>query len=56
MHLHNVFFTLSDSSEEMVKTLVNDCYAYLQPQDGIVQFFAGAREHGCSILKSAEDK
>ena len=48
MHLHNVFFTLNDSSGEMVKTLVDDCYTYLKPQDGIVQFFAGAREEGCS--------
>ena len=48
MHLHNVFFTLKDSSEEAVKTLVDDCYTYLKPLDGILHFFSGGREAGCA--------
>ena len=47
MHLHNVFFALKDSSEEAVKALVDDCYTYLEPQEGIRGFYAGAREKGC---------
>jgi hypothetical protein len=47
MHLHNVFFALKDSSDEAVKTLVDDCYTYLKPQNGIEGFYAGPRETGC---------
>lgn len=46
-HLHNVFFTLTDSSTEMVRLLVEDCYTYLKPQDGIEFFAAGARAEDC---------
>lgn len=39
--VHNVFFTLKDSSDAVTKNLIEDCYAYLKDQPGIVYFSAG---------------
>ena len=38
---HNVFFTLKDTSDTAVKTLIEDCYAYLKDNSGILYFSAG---------------
>jgi len=44
--LHNVFFTLKDSSPVMKQKLVDDCYAYLSSVSGALSFSAGTRaEH-----------
>ena len=38
-----VFFELKDKDETAVQALVDGCYEYLAPHDGIVYFSAGAR-------------
>ncbi len=40
---HTVFFDLKDKDEAAVQALVNGCYEYLAPHDGIVYFSAGPR-------------
>jgi hypothetical protein len=44
VHLHNVFFSLKDTSPSLVQALVDDCKQYLTVQDGIVSFSCGVRE------------
>ena len=39
---HNVFFTLKDSSDEAVDTLIEECNTYLKDGPGIVYFSAGS--------------
>lgn len=46
-HLHNVFFALNDSSPDQVQHLVDECYTYLKPQPGVLEFSAGARAADC---------
>jgi hypothetical protein len=41
MLAHNVFFTLSDKSDEAIATLVAECHKYLKEHDGVVFFAAG---------------
>lgn len=38
---HNVFFSLNDSSDEAVNTLVSACRKYLKDHPGVVFFAAG---------------
>jgi hypothetical protein len=38
---HNVFFTLKNTSDTAVETLIEDCYKYLKDLPGIVNFSAG---------------
>ncbi len=38
---HAVFFTLKDSSDTAVETLVEECYTYLKDLPGVVYFSAG---------------
>ena len=38
---HNVFFTLKDTSETAVETLIENCYIYLKDLPGIIYFSAG---------------
>jgi len=40
---HAVFFELKDDDSAAVQALVDACYEYLAPHDGIVHFSAGAR-------------
>lgn len=40
---HTVFFDLNDDDPAAVQALVDGCYKYLAPHDGIVYFSAGAR-------------
>lgn len=40
---HSVFFELKDNDAAAVQALVDGCYEYLAPHDGIVYFSAGAR-------------
>ncbi len=40
---HAVFFELKANDEASIKALVDGCYKYLAPHDGIVYFSAGAR-------------
>lgn len=40
---HTVFFQLKESDEESVQALIDACYEYLEPHDGIVYFSAGPR-------------
>ena len=47
LHVHNVFFTLNDSSPAQCETLVRECYEYLPGHDGVVAFSAGTRAAGC---------
>ena len=47
-HLHNVFFTLKDSSPAQVQRLVEDCFTYLEPRPGVLEFSAGARAIDCT--------
>jgi len=44
MHLHNVFFSLKDTSSASVESLLNDCQQYLSVQSGIVSISCGVRE------------
>jgi hypothetical protein len=39
--VHNVFFTLKDTSETAVKTMIEDCYIYLKDLPGVIYFSAG---------------
>ena len=41
---HTVFFDLNDDDPAAVQALVDGCYKYLAPHDGIVYFSAGARQ------------
>jgi hypothetical protein len=43
MLTHAVFFELKTNDEASIKALVDGCYKYLAPHDGIVYFSAGAR-------------
>ncbi len=38
---HNVFFTLKDTSDAAVETLIKECYTYLKDIAGVVSFSAG---------------
>ena len=40
---HSVFFELKNDDAASVQALVDGCYEYLAPHDGIVFFAAGAR-------------
>ena len=40
---HSVFFELKNDDAASVQALVEGCYEYLAPHDGIVYFSAGAR-------------
>jgi len=40
---HAVFFELKDKDEAAVQALIDGCYTYLAPHDGIVHFSAGKR-------------
>ena len=40
---HSVFFELTNDDPEAIAALVEGCYKYLAPHDGIVYFSAGAR-------------
>ena len=40
---HSVFFDLKNDDAASVQALVDGCYEYLAPHDGIVYFSAGAR-------------
>jgi len=40
---HAVFFELNDDSDAAIEALVEACYEFLAPHDGIVHFSAGAR-------------
>ena len=41
MLAHNVFFTLYDSSEGSIKSMVEACHKYLKDHPGVVFFAAG---------------
>ena len=41
---HHVFFTLKDSSDEAVQTLLAACQKYLKDHDGVVGFDVGTRD------------
>ena len=41
MLIHNVYFTLKDSSQPAIDGLVADCYKYLDKHPGVVFFAAG---------------
>jgi hypothetical protein len=41
MLIHNVYFTLKDSSQAAIDGLVADCYLYLTDHPGVVFFSAG---------------
>jgi hypothetical protein len=49
--VHNVFFTLEDSSDKAIEDLIEDCYKYLKDNPGIVYFSAGrlVPEHGREV-------
>ncbi len=40
---HSVFFDLKDDDAASIQALVDGCYEYLAPHDGIIYFSAGAR-------------
>jgi len=40
---HSVFFDLKTNDEDSVQALVDACYEYLAPHEGIVYFSAGPR-------------
>jgi len=40
---HNVFFTLKDTSDAAVETLVEECCTYLKDHPGVIYFSAGRR-------------
>jgi len=48
MHLHNVYFSLKDSSPNLIESLLADCKQYLSPQAGIVSFNCGVLESDLS--------
>ena len=39
--VHNVYFTLKDSSDKAIKNLIKECYTYLEDLPGIINFSAG---------------
>jgi hypothetical protein len=41
MLVHNVFFSLKESSDGARRTLINDCHVYLSTIPGIVSFHCG---------------
>ena len=41
---HHVFFTLKDSSDEAVETLLAACKKYLDNHEGLVEFSVGRRD------------
>ncbi|MEM6978410.1 MAG: Dabb family protein [Planctomycetota bacterium] len=41
---HQVFFTLTERTDEAIESLVNDCGEYLAGHDGLVSFEVGRRE------------
>lgn len=43
MLTHTVFFELNDKDDASIQALVDGCYKYLAPHDGIVHFSAGPR-------------
>ncbi len=43
MLAHNVFFDLQDESDASINELIDACYKYLAPHEGIVFFSAGPR-------------
>ncbi len=43
MLTHNVFFDLKNNDEASVNALIDACYKYLAPHEGIVFFSAGPR-------------
>ena len=43
MLTHSVFFDLKNDDAASIQALVDGCYEYLAPHDGIVYFSAGAR-------------
>lgn len=43
MLTHSVFFELTDDDPAAIQALVDGCYEFLAPHDGIVYFSAGAR-------------
>ena len=47
VHLHNVFFTLKDSSREKQEALVQGCLRYLKQTPGVVVFSVGTRSEAC---------
>lgn len=40
---HSVFFDLKEDDSASIQALIDGCYEYLAPHDGIVYFSAGAR-------------
>ncbi|GAB1420280.1 Dabb family protein [Anaerolineales bacterium] len=44
MHLHNVYFSLIDRSNQAKQNLINDCQEFLTVQEGIVSFACGLLE------------
>ena len=40
---HSVFFDLKDDDAASIQALIDGCYEYLAPHDGIIYFSAGAR-------------
>lgn len=43
MLAHNVFFDLTDGSQQAVSTLIAGCNRYLKPHDGVEFFGCGSR-------------
>ncbi len=43
MLTHAVFFDLKENDEASIKELVDGCYKYLAPHEGIIYFSAGPR-------------
>lgn len=43
MLTHAVFFELKENDEASIKELIDGCYKYLAPHDGIIYFSAGPR-------------
>lgn len=41
---HDVYFTLKQSTDENIRSLVNDCHTYLKDHPGVVFFAAGTLE------------
>jgi stress responsive alpha/beta barrel protein len=54
-HLHNVFFSLHDSSPEKIDELISECYTYLKPRAGVLFFSAGARAQDCAREVNDQD-
>lgn len=49
MHLHNVYFSLTDQSSEAMQSLIDDCTTYLSTQAGVLSF-------SCGVLESELDR